>query len=105
MANQLYGYNPSGTAGIVAANTRSMEDYLSKDKTLLSSSTYFGSTAYSSYQTDTYSPTASRIPGYGPPGVDVTQPAAVTDSYFSSLKRSSSNGKRHSSSLCFILFV
>ncbi|TMW94627.1 hypothetical protein EJD97_009999 [Solanum chilense] len=95
MANQLYGYNPSGTAGIVAGNTRSMEDYLSKDKTLLSSSTYFGSTAYSSYQTDTYSPTASRIPGYGPPGVDVTQPAAVTDSYFSSLKRSSSNALYH----------
>ncbi|XP_049397850.1 zinc finger CCCH domain-containing protein 37-like isoform X1 [Solanum stenotomum] len=98
MANQLYGYNPSGTAGIVAGNTRSMEDYLSTEKTLLSSSTYFGSTGYSSYQTDTYTPTASRIPGfpsYGPPGVDVTQPATVADSYFSSLKRASSDALYH----------
>lgn len=84
-----------------------MDDYLSTDKTLLSSSSYFGSSGYSSYQSDSYTPTASRIPGfpsYGPPGVDVT-PTAAADSYFSNLKRSSSDGKGHSSSLCFPLFI
>lgn len=84
-----------------------MDDYLSTDNTLLTSSSYFGSSGYSSYLTDSYTPTASRIPGYssyGPPGVDVTPPIAA-DSYFSSLKRSSYDGKGHSSPLCFHLLI
>ncbi|PHT52801.1 Zinc finger CCCH domain-containing protein 37 [Capsicum baccatum] len=118
MANQLYGYNPSSIAGMAGSNlarttTRSMDDYLSADnKTLLGSSSYFTSSGYSFpssspsmlfNQSDSYTPTASRIPGlatqssYGPPGVDVTQPSAVVaaDSYFSSLKRSSSDALYH----------
>lgn len=100
MANQLC-YNPSSTAGVaggsLARTTRSMDDYLSTDNTLLTSSSYFGSSGYSSYLTDSYTPTASRIPGYssyGPPGVDVTPPIAA-DSYFSSLKRSSYDALYH----------
>ncbi|KAF3670998.1 putative 2-dehydro-3-deoxyphosphooctonate aldolase [Capsicum annuum] len=118
MANQLYGYNPSSNAGMAGSNlarttTRSMDDYLSADnKTLLGSSSYFTTSGYSFpssspsmlfNQSDSYTPTASRIPGlatqssYGPPGVDVTQPSAVVaaDSYFSSLKRSSSDALYH----------
>ncbi|CAN4096942.1 unnamed protein product [Withania somnifera] len=116
MANQLYGYNPNSNAGIAGSNlartTRSMDNYLnlSTDKTLLGSSSYFTSSGYSFSsspsmlfnQNDSYTPTMSRIPGlatqsaYGPPGVDITPPAAaVTDSYFSSLKRSSSDALYH----------
>lgn len=115
MANQLYGYNPSSNAGIAAGSnlsrttTRSMDDYLSTDnnKPFLGSSSYFGSSGYSFSsptmlfnQSDSYNPAASKIPGLAayqsswtaPPGVDVAQPPAA-DSYFSSLKRSSSDGK------------
>ncbi|XP_009782011.1 zinc finger CCCH domain-containing protein 37 isoform X1 [Nicotiana sylvestris] len=117
MANQLYGYNPSSNAGIAAGSnlsrttTRSMDDYLSTDnnKPFLGSSSYFGSSGYSFSsptmlfnQSDSYNPAASKIPGLAayqsswtaPPGVDVAQPPAA-DSYFSSLKRSSSDALYH----------
>ncbi|KAK4343935.1 hypothetical protein RND71_037029 [Anisodus tanguticus] len=112
MANQLYGYSPSSNVSISARTTRSMDEYLSKDKTLLGSSSYYGSSGYSFSstpstmlfnQSDSYTPTASKIPGlatsqstYGPPGVDVAvPPATAADSYFSSLKRSSTDALYH----------
>ncbi|XP_059277427.1 zinc finger CCCH domain-containing protein 37 isoform X2 [Lycium ferocissimum] len=121
MANQLYGYNPSSTNTGIAARTatRSMDNYhfstTDNNKTTLQygSSNYYGSTGYAFSSSPTvlynqsdssYTPTpVSRIPGqslYGPPGVDVAiaaqpQPPAADNSYFSTLKRSSTDALYH----------
>ncbi|KAJ8527617.1 hypothetical protein K7X08_015068 [Anisodus acutangulus] len=83
MANQLYGYNPSSNVSISARTTRSMDEYLSKDKTLLGSSSYYGSSGYSFSstpstmlfnQSDSYTPTPSKIPEPVVSAKDVQQP-------------------------------